>query len=274
MRLALIDSDIVAFVVAARAEEKFDFGNGTMGKTIDRKSMAKWCDEIIESHCNVTNSDQAIVCLSDPTVNFRKQFDPTYKSNRKDAVKPELLMVAKEYMYEEYRSFIRPRLEADDVMGILATRPSLLGKNVTDVVIVSEDKDMRTIPARVYNPNHADLGILRISKLDAIKFHLWQVITGDTTDGYAGVKGVGMGGKYEDGTFVEGPRSLGSFAHDCICSTTPLEAWDNVLGAYASKGLTEDDAIHQAILARILWADDYNMKTQGIKLWNPTKLLW
>ncbi len=42
--------------------------------------------------------------------------------------------------------------------------------------------------------------------------------------------------------------------------------------AYASKGFTEENAVLQARMAHIFWAEDYNFKTQGIRPWNPTKL--
>jgi len=134
---------------------------------------------------------------------------------------------------------------------------------------------MRMTLAKVYNPISPDRGVLEIGKLKAIGFHLWKTRTGDHTDGYPGCKGVGAGVGWdsEKGLFALGRRSL-PYAHDVLSATDMLEAWDTVLLAYASKGFTEDDAIHQARLARILWADDYNFKTQGIKLWNPTKLLW
>ncbi len=64
------------------------------------------------------------------------------------------------------------------------------------------------------------------------------------------------------------------YAHDALTLSDPLEMWDNVIEAYASKGQTEEDAIHQARLARILWADDYNFKNNKIRLWNPTCLFW
>ncbi len=274
-KLALLDSDIIAYVAASRAQEDIDFGAGNIIRTVDKKRCWADCDKIIAKNTDAAGCDAPVICLSDPDRNFRKDYEPTYKSNRKGTVKPELLSLAKEYMYENYRSYIRPRLEADDVMGILATRPSLLGKSVSEVVIVSEDKDMRTIPAKVYNPNYPDLGVLEISKLDAIRFHLWQTITGDTTDGYSGCKGVGAGGDYDAASeeFVLGPRAL-PYAHDVLTETDMLKNWDTVLLAYASKGLTESDAIRQAVMARILWADDYNMKTHGIRLWNPTKLFW
>jgi len=276
MRYALLDADIVAYAVAFKSEEEFDFAaSGTKAKHVDKATCWRLCDMVIAKHCAAVKAGTAIICLTDPDCNFRKQLDPTYKSNRKDAVPPELLKLAKEYMFENYRSYIKPRLEADDVMGILATRPRLLGKDVRDVVIVSEDKDMRTIPAAVYNPNHPELGILEITRTEAMQFHLWQTITGDATDGYPGCKGIGAGGDWSesDGKFVLGARSM-PYAHDALTLTNPLEMWDNVIEAYASKGRTEDDAIHQARLARILWADDYKFKTNKIRLWNPTRLFW
>lgn len=277
MRAALLDSDIIAYAVAATSEQNFNFAaaGGTDAKVVDKASCWRRCDEVVQSHCEAVKADVAIICLSDPVNNFRKELDPTYKANRKNAVKPELLMLAKEYLHEEYRSFIRPRLEADDIMGILATRPSLLGANMHDTVIVSEDKDMRTVPGRLYNPNYPELGIQDISRDDAMRFHLWQTIVGDPTDGYPGCPGVGPGGEWDgaSGSFLLGPRAL-PYAHDVLSAPSLIEAWDTVLLAYASKGLTEDDAIHQARLARILWADDYNFGTKKIRLWNPTRLFW
>lgn len=277
MRIALLDSDIIAYAVSCASQDDFNFSaaGGTDARAVNKQQCWRLCDELVAKHADAVKADQVVVCLSDPVNNFRKELDPTYKANRAGAEKPELLMLAKEYLFEEYRSYIRPRLEADDVMGILATRPELLGKNVSDVVIVSEDKDMRTIPAKVYNPNYAELGILEISKLDAGRFLLWQTIVGDPTDGYPGCKGVGAGGEWdsETGDFMLGVRSM-PYAHDVLSADDLLDAWDTVLLAYASKGLTEDDAIHQARLARILWADDYNFKKKKIRLWNPTRLLW
>ncbi len=261
MRIALLDSDIIAYAVAANSQQDFGFSaaGGTDARVVDKKQCWKLCDEVVQRNADAVKADSVVICLSDPKVNFRKELEPTYKENRKNTVKPELLMLAKEYLFEEYRSFIRPRLEADDVMGILATRPTLLGKGVDDVVIVSEDKDMRTIPARVYNPNHADVGIMDITPTEANQFLMWQTICGDPTDGYPGCPRVGAKSVY---------------AEDALEITDPLEMWDNVLMAYGSRGLTEEDAVHQARLARILRAEDYNFKRKTIRLWNPTKLFW
>jgi len=257
MRTILIDADIVAYKVSVRNQADLNFGDTGTAQLLDHDTAMREVNELIAGYAYECKADKIVVCLSDPKVNFRKQLEPTYKDNRKDVVKPVLLDWIKEYLAAEYQSFMRPRLEADDVMGILATSGDrfIEGRKM----IVSEDKDMRTSPAWVYNPNKADLGILKISKHQAKLFHLWQTLTGDQTDGYPGCKGIGPASPY---------------AEDIISAARPLTAWDTVIEAYATKGKTEDDAIHQARLARILWADDYNFKTKGIRLWNPTCLLW
>lgn len=257
-RVALIDSDIVAYKVAASNEETLDFG-AFKHKSVDKARAWKMCDELVSDYAAAVRADTVVVCLSDPDANWRKQLDPTYKRSRKDVVKPELLMLCKEYLFEQYRSYLRPRLEADDVMGILATRPELLGKSVSSVVLISEDKDMRTLPCSLYNPGRSELGILEITQLEAKQFHLWQTICGDQTDGYPGAPRVGEKSVY---------------AEDAVILDDPEEMWDNVLMAFASVGQTEDHAIMQARLARILHAYDYNFETKGIRLWNPTCLFW
>jgi DNA polymerase-1 len=109
-----------------------------------------------------------------------------------------MLMWAKEYLAQEYPSFIRPRLEADDCMGILATNSKLLGSSYEgdQIIMCSEDKDMRTIPGFLYNPNQPQLGVISISEEDANRFHMWQTLTGDQTDGYPGCPGIGPKSDY------------------------------------------------------------------------------
>lgn len=260
MRTILLDADIVAYKVAYLSQEDHDFGDTGTGRIVDHEKCKTDCDQIIAQYAHTCKADKVLVCLTDPDVNFRVQLDPTYKANRKGADKPELLTWAKEYMFNEYQSFIRPRLEADDIMGIIATAGDKFVAG--EKIIVSEDKDMRTIPGLVYNPRQPDLGILDISVLDAHRFHLWQTVVGDPTDGYPGLPGVGKGGRYVE------------YAPDILEADSALEAWDLVLEAYASKGLNETDAIHQARLAHILQHGDYNYKTKGIRLWSPLNLVW
>ena len=71
-------------------------------------------------------------------------------TNRKDSYRPMLLNPLKEYLAENYTTFQRPQLEADDVMGILATRKQ---KEPTRFIIISTDKDLKQIPSHHYNPD-------------------------------------------------------------------------------------------------------------------------
>ena len=47
-------------------------------------------------------------------------------------------------------------------------------------------------------------------------------------------------------------------------------SWTTVVKAFTDKGLTEDDALLNARLARILTIDDYDTKRQEPILWTPT----
>jgi 5'-3' exonuclease len=254
-RSLLVDADIVAYKVSFRCEDKFSWGDTGDSTVVDEVKALRETNLLLKEYCDLLDADRIVVCLSDPDANFRKQYNESYKSNRKDVVAPQLLMYVKHYLANEYQSFIRPRLEADDIMGILATSGDKFVKG--DKIIVSEDKDMRTIPAKVYHPHHKELGVLDISRLDADRFLLWQVLTGDATDGYPGCPGIG-------------PKSV--YAEEIIGADRE-ELWDIVLEAYASKGMTEDDAILQARMAHILRAESYNFKTKKIRLWQPEWLL-
>ena len=249
MRTLLIDTDIVAYKAAARAEESTAFGV-VVGDLQEACDMA---EGVIEEYRELLEADEIIVCLTD-TWNFRLDVDPTYKANRSGTVRPQLLKPIKDYLAETYRSYIRPSLEADDVMGILATHPTLIPG---DKIIVSEDKDMRTIPAKVYHPHRPELGVMEVSRLDADRFLMWQTICGDATDGYPGARGVGKSSEY---------------AKDIIFADRE-DLWNEVIGAFASVGLTEEDALRQTRLARILRAEDYNLKERKVNLWTPLMML-
>ena len=75
-----------------------------------------------------------------------------------------------------------PALEADDGLGIISTMP---GNENT--IIVSDDKDMLTVPAKVYRPGQ-DL-LVDVTSDEADKLYM-QTLAGDAVDGYPGIPGV------------------------------------------------------------------------------------
>ena len=121
-----------------------------------------------------------------------------------------------------------PTLEADDAMGIYATSHE-------DCVICSPDKDMRQIPGELYDLKEQTT----ITKSEGLKWHLIQTLAGDQTDGYAGVPGIGV------------KRAVQLFEEHGY-------NWKTVVDAFEAKGLTEEDALTNARLAKILTASDYD----------------
>ena len=132
-----------------------------------------------------------------------------------------------------------PTLEADDAMGIYSTQN--LGNT-----ICSPDKDMKQIPGRLYDMTTSTL----ISETDGPKWHLIQTLAGDQTDGYSGLSGVGV------------KRAITLFESKGY-------SWKTVIEAFEEKGFTEDDALLNARLARILTVDDYDFNKQKPIPWTP-----
>jgi len=257
-RTLLVDADIVAYKFASATEQVFYFdGKGEEPCVVhDLDEALAMTDEYIADLRVRLAADEVIICLTDPDSNFRTGIDPTYKGNRKGVRKPTDLAAVKEHFKVAYRTYQRPGLEADDCMGILATHPTLLRG---EKVIVSEDKDMQTIPGLLLNPAK-DEKPRRVTRLAADLFHLWQAVVGDTSDGYPGARGVGP----------KSPEATGVLA-----SKTAKEAWGHVVAAHerargADAGTTAyQRALVQARLARILRASDWDFTAKKPRLWQP-----
>ena len=143
---------------------------------------------------------------------------------------------------EEWPSQCYPRLEADDVLGIVATNGS-----IDDFVLVSPDKDMQQIPVRLY-----DLKTEYTQTPEAAELKLWeQTLCGDSTDGYKGCPGIG-------------PKKAG-----IILDKAKGDYWPAVVKAFKEAGQTEADALRNLRLARILQASDYDATTQKPILYTP-----
>lgn len=253
MRTLLLDSDIIAFKVAAANEEITAFGKSVS----PLKRALDACDETIDELVKKLKADDVIVCLSCREDNWRLQHLDSYKHNRdpNDPNRPDQLSAVKEHMADNYETYLRHSLEADDVMGILATHEKLIPG---EKIVVSEDKDLRTVPCSLYAPHRSELGVQRITPLQARQFHMWQTICGDPTDGYKGAPGLGKG-------------SL--FAEECLQADMD-ELWDVVLAAFGAVGQTETEALQQARVAQILTAGWYDFKNKEAVPFEPEVLDW
>jgi hypothetical protein len=249
----LIDADILAYKFASKAQRETPFGQAVddlvdVTPLVDEQ-LAIWKDQL--------EATDLIICLSCPSSEcWRMAVLPTYKGNRKDVVRPVLLGDLKGYLEEHYPSYRKPTLEADDIMGILSTHPKLVPGKKT---IVSEDKDMKTIPGWLFNPGK-DTKARLIDPLEADHWHLYQALIGDTTDGYTGCPGVGP---VKARKVLDWPVEGEPHPHD------RHELWARVLGAYETRGLTEEDALVQARVARICRHTEYDFKNRAVILWTP-----
>jgi DNA polymerase-1 len=158
---------------------------------------------------------------------------------------------------DTYNTQAFPGLEADDVMGILATKPG------ADCIIVSQDKDMKTIPANIWTGDK----MLGVTKDEADYWHMFQTLTGDAVDGFKGCPGMGPVGaqKLLTACYVQG-----AFNGTDHTRFSMEKAWPAIVAAYEKKKLTEEDALRNARLARILRWDDWDKKKKEPILWTPT----
>lgn len=279
-RTLLIDADVVCYEVAMSAEVAINWAeigepdlwtiHAKQGETEDRFRAA------IAALQEVTNCDEAVLCLTDASANWRLSVYPAYKSNRSGKRKPMLLPVLRELALAEFKTFLRPSLEGDDCLGILATHPKLIPG---EKVVATKDKDLKTIPGTHYNWGKPVLGLFEVSPEEADAFHLRQALAGDATDGYPGCPGIGMDtaqDRLKDGVawesypheFKSGPRKgTVETRWRKIEATSP---WHTVVSHYEKAGLTEADALVQARVARILRSTDFNFQTKEPILWEPT----
>ena len=243
----ITDGDILLYRAAAATERGIDWGDGIWTLHGDIEAAKRSIEESLEAKARIVKSNHVIVALSDPSGwYFRHDLLPTYKGSRKDTRKPMLLGPLKQWITEAYDTIAWPSLEADDVLGILG---SVKPKKGSRVVIDSEDKDLLTVPCSLMRKGK----VQKVTEEEANYNHMLQTLTGDTTDGYKGCPGVGP----------KRAELILSKAH------YTYEFWPLVVEAYEKAGLTKDDALVQARVARILRATDYDLEKEEVILWNP-----
>jgi 5'-3' exonuclease len=257
-RTLLLDADLLAYRASAATQRSYDWnGDGNKSIAADEGRAREYAEEKIEKFADKLKADEVIVCLSDDFTSFRKdRVDPTYKHFRAATDRPLHLYDIKEWMAETYTTERWTAVEADDVMGVIATDPS----RTDERIIVSADKDMMTVPGKLHRPavyNTQNGQLIRkamtidVTPLEALRFHFWQTIVGDSTDGIPGARGVG-------------PKS--DYALEVLQADSEEEAWDIVLEAFSGRG-EEREAVKQARLTRILQHQDWNGRSPI--LWLP-----
>ena len=237
-----IDADTILYKAAFASEVECDWGNDQWTLHSDLKDAKGIFEAELEKINEVFTwlDGERVLCFSH-TQNFRKDLLWNYKANRKKQRKPVVLRPLKEWAIQNYNSLVVPSLEADDLLGL----------HSRDSIMVSIDKDLKTVPGQHYNPNDIITGVYEITPDQAHYHHMMQTLCGDSTDVYQGCPFVG-------------PKKA-----EKILDVPTEDMWSAVLDAYKKLGLTYEDTLIQARVARILRGDEYNWESCKIHLWSP-----
>ena len=235
----LIDCDYIVYKCCAAAETEMDFGDDVIVVTSNFSDAYKCVKRDLDRIQSDLGSfdDELILFFTSPN-NFRKKILPEYKGHRQRKKPCGFKRIISE-LKKNYRVILKDTLEADDALGIYATK-------YPGNIIVSPDKDMRQIPGKLYDFNQT----VEITPDEGARWHLIQTMAGDNTDGYSGVPGIGV--KKAAKIFEEKGYT-----------------WQAVVETFVEKELTEEDALCNARLARILQTSDYDHKNKEPILWTP-----
>ena len=235
----LIDADFIVYKACAAAESEVDFGDDVILVTSNFSDALSASNRELTKIKNKLGTFSSMILFFSDSTNFRKKILAEYKGHR-NRKKPCGYKRVINALSKEYKVIIKPTLEADDAMGIYATKHP-------GNIIVSPDKDMRQIPGQLYNFDET----ITITPEEGAKWHLIQTCSGDQTDGYSGVSGIGV------------KRAVTLFEQKGY-------SWKTVVEAFVDKGHTEEEALINARLARILTVEDYDFNKKQPILWAPS----
>ena len=238
--MLLIDSDFLAYKAAQACEIGIDFGEDVIIAQSQFSEVLRVFHNELNKVTKAMMDDDFILYFSS-TVNFRKKIYPDYKGHRMKR-KPLGYKRLVNYCRDNHNFKLIEGLEADDTIGIEATRHADPSN-----IIVSPDKDMRQIPSVLWNMTD---DVTEITEEEGDRWHLVQSLSGDPTDGYSGCPGIGV-----------------KRATELLDKNE--NQWEAVCKAYRDRGLSDDDALLNARLAKILRNENYDHDRNQPILWNP-----
>ena len=234
MKTLLIDGDslVWAAVENNQYETWWDSTNNLRTAVCNTDQAAADVALEIDRIATMTKVDDVTVVIGpDTKANFRVLLWPEYKAHRRRADAPVGMKAVRDKIRSDWGGKIitaLPHEEADDVLANRMTHP----RATSEHILWSPDKDMLQVPGMHWSE---EKGFFNISVLEADLVHMTQTLTGDTSDGYPGCKGVGKVG-----------------AAKILDPTNRAKWWPAVVAAYKKAEFTEQFALNQARVARIL----------------------
>jgi DNA polymerase-1 len=250
MTWLLVDADMLLYQAVCSCETEIEWMSDIITTHLPVREVMMMFDDLLNVKKKQADTIDVTLCWTGDD-NFRKKVDPSYKINRRAGnhrVKPVGFKESRRRIENNYKSETWYRLEADDVIGILATR------HVDATPIIwSGDKDLQQIPGFHLN-REGDIELITEDQADAYFYQ--QCLSGDAVDGFGGCPGVG-------------PKTAKKLIP--VERFNSASAWRTVVKQYEKKGLSEEYALTQARLARILRDTEYIY--DDINLWTPPTLL-
>ncbi len=233
----ILDADILVYRACASVEHEVRYDDNIH---VLYSNLADAKERFLESTDQFGGYEEIAFAFSDDN-NWRYSVDPTYKSNRKNVRRPMAMQELKQWVKNTYDYYQWQNLEADDVIGVLVSSGQY--------ICWSPDKDLKQVPGW----HLQDKTEVYVSPEQGYRFHMYQTLVGDVADGYKGCPGVGP---------VKAEKLLNA--------ELPDEWFNSVQEAYVRAGLTYEDALRTAQIAKILTNKEYDTKTEEIKLWQPS----
>jgi DNA polymerase-1 len=241
--VALIEADELVHTYTAGCQADLEHDGQVFLHTPVREVVGQIVEEI-HRILDLAGADRACLAFSCPSdEGYRRTLFPGYKANRRDR-KPAGFHHVRDYLRMLYWTRELPGLEADDVLG-LGVPDFPLERQVR----VSKDKDLLTVPGWLLRNDV----LLNVSEAAADEAFYRQILAGDSTDGYPGCPRVGATGA---------EKEVSKFG-------TGRPGWERIVLLYRKQGLTEEDALVQARLARILRPGEYDPEGASVHLWQP-----
>lgn len=241
-----IDGDILAFRSVSVHTHAIEWDHDLWSNYTDLGAAKITMRGLVQTLANHVQPDHTVLAITGPGETFRHRLWPTYKGGRKP--KPPGYREFQDWLQEEFTVYLRPGLEADDSLGILMTTDELFpGRKV----LWSGDKDLTQVPG-----THLKDGgeLVTITQAEGDRMHAYQTLVGDTTDNYPGLKGCGP--VKADALIQKEGR-------------TPAGLWAAIEAAYSKAGMTREDMLVQARVARILTAEWFDFDAKQPLMWEP-----
>lgn len=226
--IGLMDADGLVYRLCSACSVDVLWHDGLITPYVTHSLVVDELEKAVAKIVRDTKIKKLVFYFSGPVGhNFRRtMITESYKEQRTGS-RPPAWDHCIDWLVDQGHEVVQRQIfEADDLVGAAYgyEEEALEG----EVVRISSDKDMRTVPGHLYNDHKATMEY--VSPEEANYHWLFQVLVGDASDGYKGCPKVGK---------VTAPPIA-------------RKGWGAVVQAYEKAGLTQADAIQAGQLARIL----------------------